>query len=342
MRFLKWLLVGVGALLLLGVAAGAGGVLLALDWDRAHSRDTENLPFYEAGARDGLYQMRANGLVFRARVFGAANDGPGVVMLHGHPETSIMWTPLAAAAAARGYRVVAFDQRGYSPGARPKGVAPYLADNQVADVHAIADAMGFDRFHLVGHDWGAVIAWATAILRPERLESLTAMSIPHPTTLTAMVVDDPPAYIALFSLPWIPEATLLFNDLAGYRKMYTEQSEDEISEYLAVFSEPGASTAALNWYRGIQDSVSLINDADPMVATPTLFIYGDREFWVTPEYLEEQRTLVGEAYLEVELEAGHWLIQPRPDEVISAVLGHIEEVADQNAVAGSDVEEAPR
>ncbi|MEM9898268.1 MAG: alpha/beta hydrolase, partial [Pseudomonadota bacterium] len=295
----------------------------ALDWDRTHTNETAALPFYETGVDDGLYQIRANGLTFRARVFGASNDGPGVVLLHGHPETSIMWEPLARKAAEDGYRVVAFDQRGYSPGARPKGVEPYTRENQVADVLAIADAMGFGEFHLVGHDWGAVIAWATAILHPERLVSLTTMAIPHPETLRAMVVDDTPAYIKLFSLPWIPEATLLFNDLSSYKDFYTEQSEEEIEEYLGVFSEPGASTAALNWYRGIQDSISIITAGDPSIETPTLFVYGDKEFWVTPAYLEQQRTLMKGPYAEIELEAGHWLIQPQTDAVVSALMQHM-------------------
>jgi pimeloyl-ACP methyl ester carboxylesterase len=231
-----------------------------------------------------------------------------------------MWEPLALSAAHAGYRVVAFDQRGYSPGARPKGVKPYRADNQIADVIALADAMGFERFHLVGHDWGAVIAWATAIFHPERLESLTTMSIPHPDTLKAMVVDQTPLYIRIFSLPWLPEATLLVNGLAGYKNTWSEQSDEEIEEYLRVFSEPGAATAALNWYRAIEDSVSLIDYRNDPIRVRTLFIFGDQEFWVTPERLSHQRTLVRGAYRELELEAEHWLMQRHPQTVADAVL----------------------
>lgn len=323
MRMVKRLLISVGILLSLTIVVVTISVLSALDWDRTHSSETANLPFYEAGMQDGLYQVEANGLIFRARIYGTANDGPGIIMLHGHPETSIMWEPLAKAAAKQGYKVIAFDQRGYSPGARPKGVAAYRADNQVSDVLAIADVMGFEKFHLVGHDWGAVIAWSVAILHPERLGSLTTMSIPHPQSLKAMVVDDPPAYINLFSLPWVPEATLLFNGMAGYRNTYSEQSDEEIAEYMAVFSEPGASTAALNWYRGIQDSLALIDSRDPNICIPTLFIYGDQEFWVTPEYLKNQQALIGGEFKELELKAGHWLIQKHPEAVVSNVLDHL-------------------
>jgi pimeloyl-ACP methyl ester carboxylesterase len=319
----KRLFIGVGLLLSLAIVLVTVSVLWTLDWDRKHSSETANLPFYEAGMQDGLYQVEANGQIFRARIYGTVNDGPGVIMLHGHPETSIMWQSLAKAAAQKGYKVIAFDQRGYSPGARPEGVAAYRADNQVSDVLAIAHVMGFEKFHLVGHDWGAVIAWSVAILNPERLSSLTTMSIPHPQSLKSMVVDDPPAYINLFSLPWVPEATLLFNGMAGYRNTYSEQSDDEIAEYIAVFSEPGASTAALNWYRGIQDSLALIDSRDPNICIPTLFIYGDQEFWVTPEYLKKQRVLIGGEYKELELKAGHWLIQKHPEAVVSNVLDHL-------------------
>lgn len=331
MRTLKRLAIGFGILLSLGIAIVTASVFLALDWDRTHSRVTAELPFYEAGMQDGIYQIQANDLVFRARIYGSSNDGPGVIMLHGHPETSIMWEPLAIVAAEQGYRVIAFDQRGYSPGARPEGVAAYEADNQVSDVVAVADRMGFKQFHLIGHDWGAVIAWSTAILEPERLSSLTAMSIPHPQSLKAMVVDDPPAYIKLFSLPWLAEATLLFNGMAGYHDTYSEQSDEEIDEYISVFSEPGASTAALNWYRAIQDSLLLIDSSDPKICLPTVFIYGDREFWVTPGYLQHQRTLMGAHYQELELEAGHWLIQRHPEAVISEVLGQLDRAADQTS-----------
>ena len=324
MRILKWLFTIISTLLILAILAVTGSALISLDWQKIHTRDTAALPFYDTNAPDGLYQVHANGLNFRARIYGTANEGDGVILLHGHPETSIMWEPLAVAAANKGYRVIAFDQRGYSPGARPRGIAAYRADNQIADVLAIADVMGFEKFHLVGHDWGAVITWSTAILHQERLKSLTAMSIPHPKTLVATVIDETPAYITLFSLPLVPEASLLFNNLAGYRKLYTEQSEEQIAEYLGVFSEPGAATATLNWYRNLQSSIALINTGNQNIRIPTLFIYGDREFWVTPEYLEQQRKLVGEAYREIELDAGHWLMQKHPEVIIAAVLDQLD------------------
>ncbi|ANU07123.1 alpha/beta fold hydrolase [Paraurantiacibacter namhicola] len=322
MRILKKILIGLAILLGLGAAIAGVGVATALDWDRTHTEATASLPFYEAGMPDGIYQLEANGLVFRTRTFGMQNDGPAIVMLHGHPESSIMWQSLADRAAAEGYRVIAFDQRGYSPGARPEGVDAYMADNQVADVMAMADAAGFEDFHLVGHDWGAIIAWSTAMLHPDRISSLNILSLPHPHTLTATLVDDTPAYIRLFSLPWVPETMLLFNDLSGYRDLYTEQSEVETAEYVGIFSEPGASTATLNWYRAIRESLQVLSEREPGICMPTVFIYGDEEFWVTPDYLAQQRELVRAPYEEIELKGGHWIMQMHPEAISEAVLGN--------------------
>ena len=105
-------------------------------------------------------EVRANGMVFTCRRAGPATGEP-VILLHGFPETSHMWSGLLPALAAAGYRCIAPDQRGYSEGARPEGVEHYATTALVADVLAIADAEGFDRFHLIGHDWGAVVGWRT-------------------------------------------------------------------------------------------------------------------------------------------------------------------------------------
>ena len=322
MRKMKRLMLGLTVVITGACLFVAFNIWAALDWDQRHTRTTADLPFYKSGMPDGLYQLRANGLVFRARIFGSANEGAGIIMLHGHPETSIMWQALANKAADQGYKVVAFDQRGYSPGARPEGVEAYEADNQVSDVIAVADEVGFDKFHLVGHDWGSVVAWTTTIFHPQRVSSLTAMSIPHPQTLRTKVVDATPAYVRLFALPWVPETMLLFNDLSGYRNTYSEQSEEEIAEYLRVFSEPGASTATLNWYRAIEESLRLLDTHNPQICIPTLFIYGDAEFWVTEQYLKQQRKLLGRRYSELKLQAGHWLVQTHPDKITDAVLNH--------------------
>ncbi|HUD16079.1 MAG TPA: alpha/beta hydrolase, partial [Acidimicrobiales bacterium] len=125
------------------------------------------------------FDVVANGLTFSAMAEGPA-DGRPVVFLHGFPQTSWSWHRQIDAAAADGYRAFAFDQRGYSSGARPPHVEDYRIDALVADVLAVADTQGMDRFDLVGHDWGAMVAWVLAARHPERIRTLTAVSVPHP------------------------------------------------------------------------------------------------------------------------------------------------------------------
>jgi pimeloyl-ACP methyl ester carboxylesterase len=314
-----------GAVTLVGVA----GSLLSLDWSRAHRTATERLPRLSPSSPDGHVRIPANGMTFRARVAGLAGPGPGLILLHGFPETSAMWEPLVGPAVAAGYRVVALDQRGYSPGARPEGVGAYLVPELAGDVLAVAEAVGFDRFHLVGHDWGCVVGWSVAIERPERVSSWTGLSIPHPGTLLADLRREPPTYIRIFTAPWLPEIMLSFNGLARLRKGYDGASEAQRAEYLAVFAEPGALTAALNWYRGITAGLDRGDEIAGSVAVDTRFIWGSRELWVTPEALARQRELVTGPYSEVELDAGHFLLREKPQATVAAVLEHLRAAADR-------------
>ncbi len=323
MRSVRWILGVIGFLFLVAAAVFVGGALFLLDWDREHTARSDALPLLAESRGDGLVRIEAGGSVFRARVAGLRNPGPGLILLHGFPETSAMWTPLLEAAASDGFRVVAFDQRGYSPGARPDDVSAYAVPALMDDVLAVADALGFRRFHLVGHDWGCVVGWGVAAQHPDRVISWAALSIPHPGAL-ASVGDDPPAYIRFFQTPWLPELTrtwglsMLLGDGADI-----EMSREQREEYLAVFSEPGAFTAALNWYRAIGESLAATGDASPMVEPPVLFLWGSGEIWVDEAARERQRPLIQGRYAELEIDAGHFLIEEQEEQVVGAILSHL-------------------
>jgi pimeloyl-ACP methyl ester carboxylesterase len=322
-HFLKRLLLVTGVVLVVVAAVAVGGSLLSLDWGREHSSRTAALPLFSASAPDGLVRIPANGMTFRARVAGLSGSGPGLILLHGFPETSAMWEALIEPAVAVGYRVVAFDQRGYSPGARPDGVENYLVPEMIGDVLAVADAVGFERFHLVGHDWGCVVGWGVAIQHPDRLYSWTGLSIPHPGTLLADLRREPPTYIKIFTAPFVPEIMLTFNGMARLREGYQGASDAQRDEYLAVFSEPGAVTAALNWYRGITAGLDSGDEVAGPVSVRTLFLWGTREAWVTRDALARQRELVTGPYAELELDAGHFLMREQLDATLAAVLEHL-------------------
>jgi pimeloyl-ACP methyl ester carboxylesterase len=325
------ILLAILALVLLGIPIAAFiTARMSLNPDTPHARETRALPFITKDPRkqpDGLIQVQVKDLTFRARVAGLNNSGPNLLLLHGFPETTIMWDRLITAASSAGFRVVAFDQRGYSPDARPTAVEDYALPILVDDVRAIADRFGFDRFHLVGHDWGSVVGWNLTSREPERVLSWTSLSIPH---LMAVISsqEDPktPAYIQLFQQPGIPETLMLaFNQLFMKRVLYRGIHREHVDEYLRVFTEPGAMTAAFNWYR------MTVPDYFPgKVSQPVLYIWGNRDLpvFVNPDVQAAHPQFLLGPFESIELSAGHWLIQEEPDRVVDAVMTHLKRQPD--------------
>lgn len=272
-------------------------------------------------------EVAANGMTFRCRF--AGQTGEPVILLHGFPETSHMWTGLLPVLEEAGYRCVAPDQRGYSPGARPEGIANYSYRATGSDVFAIADACGFGRFHLIGHDWGAGAGWAAVAMDPGRIQSWTALSVPHIASFGAAIRNDADQrqksqYITFFQEPGVAEAALSANDFAPLIRLWSESSPEEVEEYLSVFREPGTLAAALNWYRGSRG----IDPADPEVTfgpveTPTLLIWGKRDMAIGRVAVEGAARFMTGPYRLVELDAGHWLAQEAPERVATETLAHL-------------------
>jgi pimeloyl-ACP methyl ester carboxylesterase len=327
-RIVKWILVGGAVSIAVVVLAAAAGSLLSLDWSRAHSAATQGLPAFAGFASDDtkLARIRVGEMEFRARIAGSRGDG--VILLHGFPVTSAMYEPLLAAAAGAGYRAVAFDQRGYSPGARPGGTERYAVQELIGDVLGVADTVGFDRFHLVGHDWGSAVGWGLVLTKPERVLTWSALSIPHPAAFVAALQGDSDqqrrsSYFRFFATPWLPEAFFTFNRLAVMRsEIYGPMEPAERDEYLRVFAEPGALTAALNYYRALPLSREATAGRSADVKLPTLFIWGSADPAVGRSSVEVQRRFMKGPFREVELGAGHWLMEEQGPRVITEVLAH--------------------
>ena len=334
MRLRRWvrrLLLAAGAAVVLGVGLLLVSARLSLDTGYGHTRRVEKLPALVPGTSEGLVQIRARGLSFRARVAGLDGDGPALLLLHGFPETSIMWRPLMEAAADAGFRVAAFDQRGYSPLARPTGVEAYRLPELVADVFAVASAVGFERFHLVGHDWGAIVGWAAAGQDHERVRSFVSLSIPHPSAIrVANEGQGTPLYVRFFRMPGVPETLFTSGGLAPMRSaLYASMPADQVDEYVSVFSEPGALAAALNWYKAMPGEFLSAPDIAGEVVQPVLSVFGSRdlEVFTRTEVRDLQPRFVTGPYHQVELDSGHWLIQERPEQVVEAVMSHLEPLA---------------
>ncbi len=330
MAIIKVALLLVAGLLILAIILLVIGSLLSLDWSRSHRAATNQLPELDDLRGDGLARVSANGYEFRARVAGRNNSGPALLLLHGFPVTSAMYTPLIDATAAAGYRVVAFDQRGYSPGARPADLQAYELPHLVADALGIADAMSFDQFHVVAHDWGSAVGWLLALQHSDRVLSYTSLSIPHVAAFQAGLIDDPDQrrrsrYMIFFRMPWLPELAFTFNRLGLLRSaIYPQMSEAERVEYLSVFAEPGAMTAALNWYRAPSDAEDITRVTDPMLKIPFLFIWGNQDGAVSRNSVDGQRPFIKGEFRELELDAGHWLMEERSDVVVPEILSFLE------------------
>jgi pimeloyl-ACP methyl ester carboxylesterase len=241
-------------------------------------------------------------------------DGPLVVLLHGFPEFWLGWRHQIDALAGAGFHVVAPDQRGYNLSDKPKGVAAYDLDALAGDVTALADGYGSATFKLVGHDWGASVAWWIAQHHPERLSRVVAINAPHPAIWRRAMDHDPEqrklsGYVKAFAVPYLPELMVRagnYKALVGaLRESLRPPSDEEISLYRTAWSQPGALTAAINYYRALLRRRFQMPRAASL-ATPTHIIWGAKDKYSLPRFAEASRDLCREGQLTLLPKATHW------------------------------------
>ena len=270
--------------------------------------------------------IRLGRFTFDVRTAGPA-DGTPVVLLHGFPETSWSWRHQIDALADAGYRVVAPDQRGYSPGARPRDVASYRLSELVADVIRLADHEDLGRFHLVGHDWGAMVAWFVASQHADRLRSLTTISVPHPgayrealrTLRSGQAVRS--IYAGIFQIPGI-ERVMLARGGAGFRASLrrTGLSAEEADHYGELMRDRAVLGAALNWYRAVRPAD--FKDLGP-VTVPTLHVWSTGDPALSRTGAESTGKYVDGPYrFEVLDGISHWIPEQAPEVTNRLLLEH--------------------
>jgi pimeloyl-ACP methyl ester carboxylesterase len=272
-----------------------------------------------------------SGLIFDIAVGGPA-EGPLALLLHGFPQSRHAWTDQVAALAAAGFRAVAPDQRGYSPGARPDpaDLANYAIDRLVADVVEIAEACsGPDvRFHLAGIDWGGQVAWAVAAAHPDRLLSLSVLSRPHPNAFVAALDTDPDQqHRSRHHHAFLDPATgarLLADNVAPLRTMLANAGlpPQRIADYLSVVGNPPAMEAALAWYRATGLRIDL-----PPIAVPTLYVWGEDDVSVGRAAAEGTAAHVTARYHFVPLPGvGHFSSDEAPERISAQLLEHMRSI----------------
>ena len=221
------------------------------------------------------------------------------------------------------------DQRGYNKSDRPSGVESYDLDVLAKDIAGLVDALGLDRLHIVGHDWGASVGWWLASHYAQRIERFAALSAPHPSIWIEAMRTIPEqrqksGYVRAFRIPWLPEFLMgrrNFKALADALRETKRQdavSEADLALYRAAWSTPGALTAMVNWYRALMRRADRTMDAAP-VRAPTLVIWGDQDRFGVPALAERSAALCDSATL-VRLDASHWIQHDEPKRVNALLL----------------------
>lgn len=261
----------------------------------------------------------------------ASGNGETVILLHGFPEDRHSWDGVTPALTEAGFRVLAPDQRGYSPGARPAGRSAYTLNRLAGDVLALAEAAGAERFHLAGHDWGAVLAWYLAGRYPGRVRSLACLSVPHTQAFLKSLSGSSQAfrswYMGAFQVPWLPERLLARGGGAAARGWLTRTGLDPASadRYAARAADPSAMTGPLNWYRALPLEAG---DQPGMIEVPTLYVWGDRDPFISRAAARLcSRYVTGGYRFEALADASHWLLQERTDAVAGLLAEHFAKAA---------------
>ncbi len=239
-----------------------------------------------------------------------------------------MWQRLMSDLSAQGYYCVAPNMRGYSAAARPKSLFEYGADKLIQDVIDIATYFTSEKFHLIGHDWGAAIGWQTVGKFPELFHSWTALSVPHPNALGKAIKSDKvqrkkSQYIFFFCLKWIPEWYLLRKNCRNLKKIWKSATALEVSEYLKILGDKEGLRAALNYYRA-NFGRNRPRLPKHIITTRTLYIWGIYDVAIGSIAANYCKRYTSGPFIFLELNAGHWLIQTQYEKIYKAIINHLQ------------------
>jgi epoxide hydrolase 4 len=254
-------------------------------------------------------------------------EGPLVVLLHGFPEFWYSWRHQIPALAAAGFRVVAPDLRGYNTSAKPPGVGAYSVGHLAGDVRDLIHERGEQRAHVVGHDWGAAVAWATAAIHPDVVRRLAILNLPHPRRMLEGLRHREQLkrswYMFAFQLPWLPERVVASGRYKWLRAGFEHDARrgsytvSDIELYVQAWSQPRALTAMLNYYRAaFRHPPARKGSGGGRIEAPTLVIWGERDRYLGGDLAEPHPEDVPNLERVVRLPtASHWVAGDEPAEV---------------------------
>jgi len=269
--------------------------------------------------------VERNGLVLDVLDEGPIGGEP-ILLLHGFPERSDCWRSVAPLLHDAGFRTLAMDQRGYSPGARPRRRRDYRMSELLGDVRALAEEAG-GRVHVVGHDWGAIPAWLMAIHHPELVATLTAVSVPHPQAFLASMLRSGQGlrswYMLAFQLPFVPERLARVpGGLLDRQLLAAGMTREDVARFRSRIVDDGALSTALNWYRALPFGDPRLTRG--RVEVPTTMVWSDRDVALGRWGVEHTADLVDAPYRFVELDGvSHWIPTQAPEALAEAILDRV-------------------
>ena len=249
----------------------------------------------------------------------SAGEGPAVLLMHGFPDTHLVWRKQVGALVNAGYRVIVPDMRGYGQTDAPTAVSAYRTRYLCEDMLALLDLMGVPKARLVGHDWGALIGWLLCMRAPERIEQYVALSVGHPAAFARAGIMQRlrSSYMLWFMLPLLAETSLSFNDFHALRKFTSEPTQHDV--WRRSLREPGRLTAALNYYRSNVPRMMLPSGkADPV---PVMGVWSSRDAALTEEQMRDSAQFVQSSFRYERVDgADHWLQLTAADRVNALLL----------------------
>lgn len=297
------------------------------------SRLIDDLGAADGGEPVSSNQHDINGITLHDVEVGA-KEAPLVILLHGFADFWWGWRRQLSQLSAAGFRVVAPDQRGYNLSGKPIGFRAYDLDVLAADIVGLADAYGRTKFHLVGHDFGGLLAWWVATRYPGRVERLVAINAFHPSVLAPYIRKNPSQllrtiYMGIFQLPRLPEWLLTARNFAVLRKLVhmgcrpNTFSAAEMRRYVKTWSVPGAMTGMINWYRAL---LRKPKSRDARIPMPTLLIWGTRDPYLQQGLAKDSLALCDSGQLLWMPEASHWPHLEEPEAVNAALISFLKGV----------------
>jgi len=261
--------------------------------------------------------IEVNGVSFYVEDHGS---GVPVLLLHGFPDSAALWRNQIPFLVDHGFRVIAPDLRGFGRSARPEEVSQYALLHSVADVTGVLDELGIQAAHVVGHDFGAGVAWLTAILQPDRVIKLVAISVPHLLVPRTMRQNEMGWYQLFFQFAGIAEATIQRDDWAWLREF--SRGDGDQDRWIEDLGRPGALTAALNWYRAnLAPRMPGPPLELPPVKAPTLSIWSTGDHYLEGERVRESGAYVQGPWRYEEIDgASHWIPLDAPGQLNSLLL----------------------